>query len=246
MPHAGIPDCAKPIWRVVMGVPFLPSLMPIFPLLAMHIPDGFLSPGIAIAGWAIALVTLVLVLRESRQRHGDALAAHLGVAAAFVFAAQMINFPIPGGTSGHLLGGTLLGILLGRRSASLAMALVFAVQALVFQDGGIASFGANYLNMGLIGCWGGTSLWQQLLRLGLGRNIAAGIAAWASVVVAAIACALELALSGTIPLMVALPALLGWHLLIGVGEGAITATIVGFLGRVRPDLLTAPAPVASR
>ncbi len=213
------------------------------PLFALHIPDGFLSPGIAIGGWAIALGTITLTLRDGRRRQGEALAAHLGVAAAFVFAAQMINFPIPGGTSGHLLGGTLLGILMGRRSASLALALVFAVQALVFQDGGLASFGTNYLNMGLIGCWGGTSLWQVLQRLGLGRNVAAAIAAWAAVVVAALACALELAASGTVPLSTALPALLGWHLLIGVGEGAITATVVGFLGRVRPDLLqAAPQP----
>ncbi len=213
------------------------------PLLALHIPDGFLSPGLAVAGWAIALVIITLVLRDGRRRQGDALAAHLGVAAAFVFAAQMINFPIPGGTSGHLLGGTLLGILLGCRSASLALALVFAVQALVFQDGGIASFGINYLNMGLIGCWGGTALWRGLCRLGLSQEAAAAIAGWAAVVLAAIACALQLAASGTVPLATALPALLGWHLLIGIGEGAITAAVVGFLGRVRPDLLqAAPQP----
>jgi cobalt/nickel transport system permease protein len=169
----------------------------------------------------------------------------MGVCAAFIFAAQMINFPIPGGTSGHLLGGTLAGVLLGPWAGSLVMAVVFIVQALFFQDGGLTVLGANIVNMGLIGTFGGYYLYLGI-RKALGFNswrsmaIAVAVAAWTSVVVAALACALQLALSGTVPPLVALFTMLSWHILIGIGEAVITVFAVGYIWRTRPDLLYDP------
>jgi cobalt/nickel transport system permease protein len=169
----------------------------------------------------------------------------MGVCAAFIFAAQMINFPIPGGTSGHLLGGTLAGVLLGPWAGSLVMAVVFIVQALFFQDGGLTVLGANIVNMGLIGTFGGYYLYLGIRKaFGFHRwrsmAIAVALAAWTSVVVAALACALQLALSGTVPPLVALVAMLSWHILIGIGEAVITVFAVGYIWRTRPDLLYDP------
>jgi cobalt/nickel transport system permease protein len=166
----------------------------------------------------------------------------MGVCAAFIFAAQMINFPIPGGTSGHLLGGTLASVLLGPWAGSLVMVAVFIVQAVVFQDGGLTVLGANIVNMGLIGTFAGYYLYEAIRRV-LGWNswggIGAGtaIAAWVSVFVAAIVTALQLAASGTVPLDVAIPAMAGWHVMIGIGEAIITVIAVSFIYRTRPDLL---------
>jgi cobalt/nickel transport system permease protein len=154
----------------------------------------------------------------------------------------MINFPIPGGTSGHLLGGTLAGILLGPWAGSLVMTVVFIVQAMLFQDGGLTVLGANIFNMGLIGTFLGYYLYRTIRSL-LGMNnwrsmaIATGVSAWAGVVVASLICAIELALSGTIPLAVALTSMLTWHILIGIGEAVITLVAVSFIWRTRPDLL---------
>jgi cobalt/nickel transport system permease protein len=168
----------------------------------------------------------------------------------------MINFPIPGGTSGHLLGGTLAGVLLGPWAGSLVMSAVFIVQATLFQDGGITVLGSNIVLMGLIGTFGGYYLYR-LIRLTLGRSswssmaIATSVAAWVSVVVAALVCAILLALSGTVPLNVAIVAMVGWHMLIGIGEAAITLVAVSYIWRSRPDLLFDPprkiqvAPVRS-
>jgi cobalt/nickel transport system permease protein len=196
------------------------------PFLAMHLPDGFLSLPITLLTW-------------------------MGVCAAFIFAAQMINFPIPGGTSGHLLGGALAGILLGPWAGSLVMTVVFIVQAVLFQDGGLTVLGANIFNMGLIGTFGGYYLYKGL-RTAFGFNrwrgmaIATAVTAWASVVVASIMCAVELALSGTVLWAVALPAMLTWHLIIGIGEALITLVTVSYIWRIRPDLLFDPPRPHSR
>ena len=166
----------------------------------------------------------------------------MGVCAAFIFAAQMINFPIPGGTSGHLVGGTLAAILLGPWAGTLVVTVVFIVQAVLFQDGGLTVLGANILNMGLIGTFFGYYLYRAI-RFALGRNswksmsIATVVAAWCSVVIAAIATALQLALSGTVPLIVSMFAMVGWHVVIGIGEAIITLIAVGYVWRSRPDLI---------
>jgi cobalt/nickel transport system permease protein len=165
----------------------------------------------------------------------------MGVMAAFIFAAQMFNFQVVGGTSGHLLGGVLAAVLLGPWAATLVMASVIAVQALVFQDGGLVVMGANIFNMGIIGTLGGFYLYRAIAAaLGGERRAripAAAIAGWASVVTGSVAMSLELAASETIALQIAVPAMVGVHLLIGIGEALITAAAVGFIAATRRDLL---------
>ncbi len=221
------------------------------PTLALHIPDGFLSLPVSLVTGAFSLVLLIISLKQVEKDYQDRVVPLMGVCAAFVFAAQMINFPIPGGTSGHLLGGTLVGILLGPWAGSLVMTVVFIVQALLFQDGGLTALGANIFNMGLIGTFGGYYLYK-VIRLLFGfsrwRGMAMGtaIAAWTSVVVAAFACSVQLALSGTVPLQVALFAMLSWHFVIGIGEALITLTAVSYIWRTRPDLIfDSPRPSLS-
>lgn len=215
------------------------------PQLAMHIPDGFLNLPVSLVTWAIAIALISLSLKRAQAEYQERAVPLMGVCAAFIFAAQMINFPIPGGTSGHLLGGALAGVLLGPWAGSLVMAVVFIVQAVVFQDGGITVLGANITNMGLIGTFCGYYLYRAI-RQAFGRDIWRGmatgtaVAAWTSVFAASILCAVQLALSGTVPFKVAISAMAFWHLLIGIGEAVITVVTVSFIWRTRPDLLYDP------
>lgn len=215
------------------------------PQLAMHIPDGFLNLPVIVVTWVIAIGLIALALNKVQTEYQEKAVPLMGVCAAFIFAAQMINFPIPGGTSGHLLGGTLAGALLGPWAGSLVMAVVFIVQGVVFQDGGLTVLGANIFNMGLIGTFGGYYLYRGI-RFAIGRDkrqgmtIAVAVAAWTSVVVASIVCAIELAISGTVPLAVALTAMASWHLFIGIGEALITVVALTFIWRTRPDLFYDP------
>jgi cobalt/nickel transport system permease protein len=215
------------------------------PHLALHIPDGFLNLPISLVTWVIAIALIALSLNRAQAEYQERVVPLMGVCAAFIFAAQMINFPIPGGTSGHLLGGTLAGVLLGPWAGSLVMVVVFIVQAVLFQDGGITVLGANITNMGLIGTFCGYYLYRAI-RQALGRDtwkgmaVATAVAAWASVFIASSLCAVQLALSGTIPLAVAMSAMAFWHLLIGIGEALITLVTVSFIWRTRPDMLYDP------
>jgi cobalt/nickel transport system permease protein len=162
----------------------------------------------------------------------------MGIMAAFIFAAQMINFPVAGGTSGHLLGGTLAAITLGPWAGMLVMTAVIMVQALLFQDGGLLVMGANILNMGLItvaigyGLYRGAPRRNRMLKLTV-----AGIAAWLSVMAGAFFTSVQLWLSGTSQLQIVIPAMLGVHALIGVGEALITVAALTFILQTRPDLL---------
>jgi cobalt/nickel transport system permease protein len=164
----------------------------------------------------------------------------MGVMAAFIFAAQMFNFQVAGGTSGHLLGGVLAAVLLGPWVGTLVMACVVAVQGLMFSDGGLLVMGANIFNMGIIGTLGGYAIYRSLAAvLGgeeRGRIPAAGVAAWVSVVAAAVSMSLQLAVSGTSPLEIVLPAMVGVHVLIGIGEALITVAALGFIAATRRDL----------
>lgn len=215
------------------------------PHLALHIPDGYLSLPVSLICWVIAIALIAIALKRVQSEYQERAVPLMGVCAAFIFAAQMINFPIPGGTSGHLLGGTLAGVLLGPWAGSLVMAVVFIVQATLFQDGGLTVLGANIVDMGLIGTFGGYYLYKAV-RSAVGfnswRGMAAGvaIAAWVSVFVASIVCAIQLAISGTIALPIALSALAFWHALIGIGEAIITLLAVSYVWRTRPDLLFDP------
>jgi len=220
----------------------------------LHAPDGFLSVPIALVMWAITLAVLAISVRETNRTLDDRAIPLMGTMAAFIFAAQMFNFQVIGGTSGHLLGGVLAAILLGPWAGTLVMACVIAVQGLVFQDGGLLAMGANIFNMGVIGTLGGYWLYQALCRVLGGetraRIPAAGIAAWAAVVASSAAMAVELALSGTTPLAIALPAMLSVHLFIGIGEALITMGALAFIAATRADLFQirdagagrAPAP----
>lgn len=205
---------------------------------AMHIPDGFLSLGVSITCWLFTILILSLALRSINQNFNERQVPLMGVMAAFIFAAQMINFPVAGGTSGHLLGATLAAILLGPWSAMLIMTAVLTVQALLFQDGGLLALGANILNMGLLAVIVSYGLYRLAARRSRFVRLAAtGIAAWLAVMTGALATSLQLWLSGTIRLELVLPAMLAVHALIGLGEAFITISTLVFIERTRPDLL---------
>jgi len=205
---------------------------------ALHIPDGFLSILISILCWAITVLVLGLAVSRTNKSLGDKQVPLMGVMAAFIFAAQMINFPIAGGTSGHLLGGALAAITLGPWAGMLVMTAVIAVQGLLAQDGGLIVMGANILNMGLLTTAVGYGLYRSVLGKNQNTKLAvAGVAAWLSVMTGALATALQLWLSGTARLEIVLPAMLTVHALIGFGEALITVAALGFIFRTRPDLL---------
>jgi cobalt/nickel transport system permease protein len=210
-----------------------------------HIPDGFLS-GPVVAGTAVVSATcLAVAARRSRRRLAEREAPLLGALTAFVFAAQMLNFPLGAGTSAHLLGGVLVGTLVGPWSGMLVLFAVVLVQALLFQDGGIAALGANTLNLAVIGAGVGFLLYRWVFALlGNGetrRTLAAALAAFGSTVLVGTAVALELSMSGTVPLGAALLVVGGAHVLVGIGEAVLTGSILTLVLRSRPDLVTAVA-----
>jgi cobalt/nickel transport system permease protein len=208
--------------------------------IALHIPDGFLSGGVALACGALAIAAVAYALRIANVELDDARVPLLGVLAAFIFAAQMLNFPIAGGTSGHFLGATLAAVLLGPWLASLVMAVVIAVQAFAFADGGISALGANVLNMGVLGALVAglvVAAAMKLLPHARGAFLSVvGVVSWLAVMVGAGATSVELAASDTIPLATSLPAMLGVHALIGIGEALITVAAVSAVLVSRPDL----------
>jgi cobalt/nickel transport system permease protein len=206
----------------------------------MHIPDGFLDAKTALATAGLSAVGLGAALRWVRRDLPPRRLPMLGLSAAFLFAAQMVNFPIAGGTSGHLIGGALVAVLLGPSAAVVVLATVLIVQCLLFADGGLLALGANIFNMGLVAPLCGYGVYAVARRLlpGLrGRVAALAFAGWCSAVCASIACAGQLAWSGTVPWNVGLPAMAGVHMLIGVGEGLISALVLAAIARTRPELL---------
>lgn len=209
----------------------------------MHIPDGFVNAPVAAVGFVLAAGVLALAVRKTNRDLQDRMVPLMGVMAAFIFAAQMMNFPVAGGTSGHLIGGALAAILLGPWAAVIVMTCVVGVQALIFQDGGLAALGVNTLNMAVVAVAVGYPVYRLLTLLGNGRPtsryVAGFAAAWLSVQCAALFTSIELAMSDTSPLEVALPAMLGIHALIGIGEGLITVAALAFIAATRRDLLFA-------
>lgn len=205
----------------------------------MHIPDGFLSPAVFVSTWALALSILSYCLRKTRQVLRDKMIPLMGVMAAFIFAAQMLNFPVLGGTSGHFLGGILAAVTLGPYAACIVLSLVLFIQCIIFQDGGITALGANIVNMAGIGTILSYYLYIFIKNSLFKKNIlpVIFISSWFSVVIAATFCALELAFSKTSPLQIVLPAMIFVHIFIGIGEALITTFIVSFILRVRPDLI---------
>lgn len=205
----------------------------------MHLPDGFLSPPVWLATDLLAVVTLAACVARLKKRLAEEVVPRMGMLGAFVFAAQMVNVPVGAGTSGHLLGGVLVASMIGPEAATLVMASVFIIQCLLFQDGGILALGANIVNMGLSGTLGGYWLMRGLMRLAPARfrEVALFIAAWFTVVGSSALVSVELGLSGTVPLLPSLLAMVGVHAIIGLVEGAITVAVVRFVARVRPETL---------
>ena len=210
----------------------------------MHIPDGFLDAKTVLATTGLSAVGVAYALRRVRVELPPRRVPLLGLSAAFLFAAQMVNFPVAGGTSGHLVGAALVAALLGPSAAVVVLATVLIVQCFLFADGGILSLGANVFNMGLVATLSGFAVYRTGQRLvpGIrGRVAAMAFAGWCSAVLASISCAGQLAWSGTVAWSVALPAMAGVHMLIGVGEGLISALVLLAVCRTRPDLL-GPVP----
>ncbi|MFQ3663608.1 MAG: energy-coupling factor ABC transporter permease [Chloroflexaceae bacterium] len=207
--------------------------------LGMHIPDGFLSAPVALLWWVLTVAALAVAVQHARG-FDERRVPLMGVMAAFIFAAQMLNFPVLGGTSGHLLGGALAALLLGPWAGMLVMTCVIALQALLFQDGGLLALGANIFNMGVATALVGHGVGMPLIRAAGGKPwgliVAGFVAAWLSVMVAAFLTSLQLALSGLAPAVV-FPAMLFVHAFIGIGEGLITVAALAFVATTRPDLV---------
>src|SRR5918992_574644 len=209
---------------------------------AMHIPDGFINAGTSLAAGGVAVGGIGVAVKKAAATLEDRQVPLAGLVAAFVFAAQMLNFPVAGGTSGHLIGGVLAAVLVGPWAGAVCIAVVLLVQAL-FADGGLTALGLNILNMALIGGLGGYALFVGLRSVlpatKSSVTISSGIAAAVSVVLASIGFAAEYALGGTSNVSVSrvAGAMAGIHALIGVGEGLITAATVGMVRGVRPDLV---------
>ncbi|MFH1807135.1 MAG: energy-coupling factor ABC transporter permease [Pseudomonadota bacterium] len=206
----------------------------------MHLPDGFLSPELWIPLDLTAAGALWLAARRAAPELEPEKVPLMGVMGAFVFAAQMINVPVASGTSGHLTGAVLLSVLLGPHLAATVMAAVLIVQCLLFQDGGLTALGANILHMGFVGAYGGyaaTTLGRRLLPGAWGARVGVALGCWASVVLASLLVAVELALSGVVELRPALVAMGGVHAVIGVGEAALTLAVLSALHKLRPGLV---------
>ena len=206
----------------------------------MHIPDGFLNVATVATTYVASAGGVSYAVKEANKNLKEKNVPLMGVLAAFIFAAQMLNFPIAGGTSGHLIGAALAAILLGPWAAMLIMSCVLIAQCLIFQDGGLLALGANILNMGIIASFSAYFIYRlSNLVLGgsrRGRLIGGFMAAWGSVVMASVACAIELAVSGASPLYMVLPAMTGLHALIGIGEGLITGAALSLILVARADL----------
>jgi cobalt/nickel transport system permease protein len=206
----------------------------------MHIPDGFLSPEVAGATAVVTVAAVGYGLKTASETLDERRVPLLGVTGAFVFAAQMLNFPVAGGTSGHFLGAALAAILLGPWLACLTMAVVIGLQAFVFADGGITALGANVLNMGVIGALLVGLMFATRRVLPKSRKVLlaiAGIGAWLAVMAGATATSVELAVSGTVPFDIVLTAMLGVHALIGIGEAVVTVAAVAAVLAARPDVI---------
>lgn len=206
----------------------------------LHIPDGFLSLVISIIFWLITITMIGFAISKTNKSLGEKQIPLMGVMAAFIFAAQMLNFPVAGGTSGHFLGGALAAMVLGPWAGILVMTAVVAVQGLLFQDGGLLVMGANIFNMGILTAMVGFGLYRMVINRNKSTRLAmAGIAAWISTMAAALFATLQLWLSSTSRLEIVFPAMMGVHALIGIGEALITVAAIAFIEQTRPDLLSA-------
>lgn len=210
----------------------------------MHIPDGFLDLPTATLSGGLAAVGVGAALWQAKRQLPPHRVPLLGITAAFVFAAQMLNFPVGAGTSGHLVGSVLTAVLLGPSAAVVVMTCVLLLQCFLFQDGGATALGANIFNMAVVGVVAGYFIFAGTRRLAAGLRgviLGAAFAGWCSTVLAAICCAAQLALSGRVAWRTVFPAMAGVHMLIGLGEGIITALVLLAVAKARPEFLEPPA-----
>ena len=208
----------------------------------MHIPDGLMDPLVAAAGWLLAIAVLAYATRRVNREMDDRRLPLMAVLAAGIFVAQMLNFPIGAGTTGHLVGAALAAILLGPWAGMAVMMVIFTIQCLLFGDGGITALGLNFVNMGVIGCLAGHFVHRAFPE----KHGASGAfaAAWLAVFLGALATAFELSLSsllsggtfGIAPL-IAMPLMSAYYAVIATGEAVITAGILAYLAQVAPDML---------
>lgn len=211
----------------------------------MHIPDGFLTPPVIVTTYAVSAGSIAVAWNSARNQFDEQTVPKIALTAAFIFVAQMINIPISGGTSGHLLGGFLAALLLGPAAGIFVMSLVLTVQMLVFQDGGLTALGANILNMGIIDAGGGYLLFlllKSVLKKYFNRKfVLAGIlffSAWASVELGAVFCSAELGFSHFAPWKILLSLMLSVHFFVGLLEGVMTLFVYQAIRKIRPDLIS--------
>lgn len=215
----------------------------------MHVPDGFLDAPTSVATGVVAVAGIAVALKRSRRELDDRTAPMAGLVGCFVFAAQMINFPVGAGTSGHLMGGALAAVLAGPWSAVLCLSVVLLVQALLMADGGITALGTNITLIGLVTVVVGWAVFVVLRRLLPDRTtsvpVAAAIGAFVSVPAAALVFTLLFAVGGQAPVDMSdvLVAMLGWHTVIGVGEAVVTGLVVASVVASRPDLVHGARPL---
>ena len=215
----------------------------------MHIPDGLLDPITTIVLWIVTIAIMILgyfrMGKMFEKEDSEKMIPYIGVLAAIIFAFQFVNYPVPGGTSGHLVGGTLVAVILGPWASVIVLFLILVIQSL-FGDGGITTLGANTFNMGIIGGIVGFYLVMLFVRLlnntslkkELKVTIATAIGSYIAIVLASFICGIEIGISGTIPIEIAVPAMVFWHILIGIGEAIISALIVFYIYKTKPDFIT--------
>jgi cobalt/nickel transport system permease protein len=206
----------------------------------MHIPDGVLTLPVAGASAALSLTGVGAALHRLKAGVPRRTIPLMGLAGAFIFAAQMLNFPVGAGTSGHLVGGTLAAVLLGPSAAVVVMTAVVVVQSLLLADGGLLAIGANVLNMALVSVLGGYAVYRAMTVVVPGRRgvlVGAAFASWCSTVLAASACGAELAVSGVAPASTVVPAMATVHVAIGIGEALITLLVLSAVSQTRPELI---------
>jgi len=217
----------------------------------MHVPDGLMAPFVAAGGWLIAIAVLAVATRALNKNVEDRHIPLMAMLAAGLFVAQMLNFPIGGGTTGHLVGAALAAILLGPYAGAVIIMVILVIQGLLFGDGGVTVMGLNFLNMGFIGCFTGYYVYKAFPE----KYRKAGIfaSAWLAVFLGALACALELSVShmisgGTYGIAppISIPAMTIYHAVIGVGEGIITLGVLTYLEHVSPEMLRMPKIIPFR
>ena len=215
----------------------------------MHIPDGLLDPITTVVLWIVTIIFMIIgfkkIGKSFEEEDSEKLIPYIGVLAATLFAFQFVNYPVPGGTSGHLVGGTLVGVILGPWAAVIVIFMILVVQSL-FGDGGITAIGANTFNMGVICGIVGFYIVKALILILNKTNmekqkkltIATAIGSYVSIVLAALIAGIEIGIGGAIPMNIAVPAMVFWHLIIGIGEAIISAFIVYFIYKVKPEFIT--------